>query len=225
MVTSPRRSPARPKARRRYASPRRAEQAAQTRALVLAAAGQLFSVRGWAGTGMRDVADAAGVAVETVYANFGSKADLLLAALDVAIVGDDQPIPVAQRPEFATLGRGALPQRARAAARLVREINERTCGIRQALREAAAGDAKSGVAERLTEGEERRRLNVEQGLRLVAGRSVSDTERDGIWAVLSMEVYRLLVEESGWSVERYEEWLADAIVRLLGSAGGSRRES
>lgn len=168
---------------------------------------------------MRDVAGAAGVAVETVYANFGSKADVLLAALDVAIVGDDLPIPVAERPEFAALGRGGLAERARAAARLVREINERTCGIQTALREAAAGDPESGLSKRLGEGEERRRFNVEQGLQLVAGRSVSDTERDGMWAVLSMEVYRLLVGQSGWSASRYEEWLAEAIVRLLGHGG------
>jgi AcrR family transcriptional regulator len=189
------------------------------------AAGRLFAERGWAGTGMRDVARAAGVAVETVYSSFGSKADLLLAALDVAIVGDDLPIPVAERPEFAALGRGVRAERARAAARLVREIYERTCGIRKALREGAAGDAEAGLSDRLTEGEERRRINVEQGLQLVAGRSVSDTERDGIWAVLSMEVYRLLVEQSGWSASRYEEWLAETIVRLLGPGEGSGRES
>ena len=80
--------------RRRYESPRRVEHAAQTRAAVLEAATALFGENGWAGTGMRDVARAAGVAVETVYANFGSKAELLLAALDVAVVGDTQPIPL-----------------------------------------------------------------------------------------------------------------------------------
>jgi AcrR family transcriptional regulator len=169
---------------------------------------------------MRDVARAAEVAVETVYSNFGAKSDLLLAALDVAIVGDDLPIPVADRPAFAVLGRGARRERARAAAQLVREINERTCGIQQALREGAASDPASGLSERLTEGEERRRINVEQGLQLVAGRPVSDTERDGIWSVLSMEVYRLLVHQSGWSASRYEEWLAETIVRLLESGKG-----
>jgi hypothetical protein len=92
------------------------------------------------------------------------------------------------------------------------------------LREGAADDAEAGLSDRLTDGEERRRINVEQGLQLVAGRSVSDTERDGIWAVLSMEVYLLLVGQSGWSASRYEEWLAEAILRLLGSGEGSSRE-
>ena len=60
---------------------------------------------------MRDVARAAGVSVETVYASFRSKGDLLMAALDVAVVGDAGPVPLDQRPEFAALGSGTLRQR------------------------------------------------------------------------------------------------------------------
>lgn len=206
--------------RRRYESPRRLQNAAQTRSAVLEAAIRLFGDHGWAGTGMRDVAGAAGVSVETVYSNFGSKTDLLLAALDVAVVGDTEPTPLRERPEFAALGRGRLSQRTHAAARLVREINERTSGIGRALREAAAGDAE--LSERLTQAEERRRLNVDQGAQLIAGRPVSDTERDGLWAVLSMEVYQLLVNRAGWSPARYEEWLAETIGRLLRSGGKER---
>ena len=110
-----------------------------------------------------------------------------------------------------------MAARARAAARLVREINERTYGIGKALREAAAGDAE--LAKRLAEGEERRRLDVDEGAQLVAGRPISDTERDGLWAVLSMEVYQLLVDRAGWTATRYEEWLAETIVRLLRPKG------
>lgn len=198
---------------RSYRSTRRAEQAAQTRAAVLAAARELFGDNGWAATGVRDVARAAGVAVETVYANFGSKVDLLQAALDAAIVDDTEPVALSDRPEFAALGQGSAVERARAAALLVREINERTHGIGRALREAAAGDPE--LAKRLTEGERRRRVDVERGARLVAGRTVTQTERDGLWAVLSMEVYGLLVNQAGWKAKRYEDWVAGTIVRLL----------
>jgi len=59
--------------RRRYSSPLRAAQAGQTRLAIIAAASRLFAEKGWSGTGMRDVARAAQVSVETVYANFGSK--------------------------------------------------------------------------------------------------------------------------------------------------------
>ena len=198
---------------RRYDSPRREQHAAQTRAAVLDAATHLFAERGWSGTGMRDIARTAGVSVETVYANFGSKPDLLLAAIDVAVVGDTEAIPLGARPEFVRLGQGSPAERARAAARLVREIHERTYGIGKALREGASGD--TDLAKRLAEGEARRRVNVEQGAQLVAGRSIGETERDGVWAVLGMEVYQLLVERAGWSAARYEEWLADTIGRLL----------
>ena len=170
---------------------------------------------------MRDVARAAGVAVETVYSTFGSKSELLLAAIDVAVVGDIEPIPLRERPEFAALGRGPLSERVAAAARLVRQIHERTSGIGRALREAAAGDTE--LAKRLAEGEERRRLNVEQGARLIAGKPVSDTMRDGVWAVMGMEVYQLLVVRAGWSPARYEDWLADTIGRLLRPVGKEKR--
>jgi len=198
---------------RRYSSKRREQQAAETREAVLAAAAELFGERGWAGTGMRDVARSAGVAVETVYANFRSKSDLLLAAVDVGVVGDDAPVALADRPEFAALAVGDRAHRAAAAGRLMVGIQRRIAGVHHALREAAASDAT--LAERLRDNEERRRVSVEQGLALVAGRPVTDRERDGFWAVLSMEVYRLLTDQAGWTDDQYEAWVADLVLRLL----------
>jgi AcrR family transcriptional regulator len=199
--------------KRRYESPRRLQHAAQTRAAIVAAAHRLFGERGWAGTGMRDVATTAGVAVETVYANFGSKVELLLAALDVAVVGDSEPVPLGERPEFAALGRGSRRERAGAAASLLRQIHARTGGIGKALREGAAGDPELDA--RVDDLEARRRVNVADGARLIAQRTLSDTECDGLWAVTSMEVYQLLVERNGWAHEQYETWLAETILRLL----------
>jgi AcrR family transcriptional regulator len=59
---------------RAYRSPRREQQAAETRSMVASAAARMFGERGWAATGMREVARAAGVSVETVYASFGPRA-------------------------------------------------------------------------------------------------------------------------------------------------------
>lgn len=202
--------------RRTYRSARRQEQAAQTRALVLAAAASRFAASGWAGTGMRDVARDAGVAVETVYASFGSKPDLLRAALQQAVVGDSQPVPLAGRPEFAVLGEGGLARRAAAAASLLTQIHLRTADLQIALREAAAADA--GLAGQLREDEERRRLDVQQGATLVARRPVSDQERDGLWAIVGPDVFRSLTALSGWTAVQYQDWLADLLVRLLGPA-------
>jgi AcrR family transcriptional regulator len=200
-------------ARRAYRSPRRLQQAAETRAAVVDAALLLFADRGWAATGMRDIAREAGVSVETVYANFPAKTDLLMAALDVAVVGDAEPVSLSQRPEFTVLGRGNRKQRARAAAHLVTTIHQRTAGVNLALREAAASDDEA--ARRVRESEQRRRLNVEEGITLVAGRAPTAEECDGLWAVMDVEVYRLLTDLRGWTTEKYEEWLAGVIDRLL----------
>jgi AcrR family transcriptional regulator len=200
-------------ARRAYRSPRREQQAAETRAMVVAAAARLFGERGWAATGMREIARAAGVSVETVYASFRSKTELLMAAIDVAVVGDVEPVPLDQRPEFAALGSGTRQQRARATARLVTGINQRTAGVILALREGAASDTE--LARQMREREQRRRINVQQGAALIAGRAVTPEEADGLWAVLAVEVYQLLTELRGWTVQQYEDWLAGVINRLL----------
>lgn len=73
-----------PKERRPYRSRLRAQQAAQTRSAVTEAARAVFAEHGWAGTGVRAVADAAGVSEATVYATHGSKAGLALALVDAA---------------------------------------------------------------------------------------------------------------------------------------------
>jgi AcrR family transcriptional regulator len=200
-------------ARRAYRSPRRQQQAVETRTLVLAAATRLFADRGWAATGMRDVAREAGVSVETVYAGFRSKSDLLMAAIDVAVVGDTEPVPLSQRAEFAALGRGTRQERIRVAARLMTEIHRRTAGVNVALREAAASDPE--LDRQMREREENRRSNIEEGMSLVTERQVSPEQCDALWAVLDVGNFRLLTELRGWTPEQYETWLADVIDRLL----------
>ena len=85
---------------RRYHAPQRAQAAAQTRARIRAAASTLFVEQGYVATTVRDIARVAGVGERTVYAAFPSKADLFRHVLDVATVGDEQPVAVANRPEI-----------------------------------------------------------------------------------------------------------------------------
>lgn len=205
--------PPSPTSRRRYDSPLRAQQAAETKARIIAAATELFTTRGWAGTGMRDVARQAGVAVETLYSHHPSKRALLDAVVDQAAVGDDAPVAVAERPEFLALGRGRRPARIAAAARVVREINERTIPFARLLREAATTDPE--IATVLHDTRERQRLDVAAGVGLVLGRPPTDDERDGVWAIVSPEVFLLLVHESGWSLDQYEAWMASTLTQVL----------
>lgn len=203
--------------RRPYRSPRRRQQAAETRALVLAAATSLFAERGWSATGMRDIAKESGVAVETVYANFGSKTDLLLTAIDVGVVGDTEPVPLSLRPEFAALGVGSFADRIGAAARLLTGINRRSWGLRRALNEAAGSEPE--LASKLHELERRRRDNISQGVEMVLGWPVENDVLDGLWAVMGADVFYLLTQIEERTVEDYERWLTTTISRLLDRDG------
>jgi AcrR family transcriptional regulator len=180
---------------------------------VLAAAATLFATRGWSATGMRDVAREAGVSVETVYSNFRGKTELLMAAIDVGVVGDAAPVPLAQRPEFADLSVGSFTERVASAARLITGINRRICGLRRALGEAAASEP--ALAAKLVEAENRRRINTRQGFESITGRAAGDDELDGLWAITGVDVFHLLTEMAGWSVARYEKWMADMLGTLL----------
>src|SRR5262245_39942631 len=161
---------------------------------------------------MRDVATEADVSTETVYAHFSSKRGLLRAVMDIAVMGDDQEVALADRPEFAAMGHGRRADRLRATARLLGGIQQRTGGLAKVLREAAAGDEE--LADLLREVRERQRLDVGAAGELLIGRPPTAAERDGIWAIVSPEVYLLLIEESGWTVAQYEAWIIDVLERV-----------
>ena len=201
---------------RRYESPMRARRAQETRAAVMAAAAGLFTANGWTGTGMRDVAKAAGVATETVYSHFSSKRVLLQAVLDVAVVGDDAQIAVADRDEFAALSRGPRSERLAGAAALIRGINERTAAYAGVIREAASGDEQ--ISEVLATTRARQRRDVEAGLTLLLDRAPTTVEADEVWALMSPELYLLLVDTAGWTPDAYEAWMATLLERTLPSA-------
>jgi len=198
---------------RRYRSELRGQQAQQTRRAVVEAAHALFVANGWAATGMREVASTAGVALETVYAHFSSKRGLLRAVTDMAAVGDDAPVPMAQRPEFLAIGQGRRAARVGAAARLVTAVQLRTAAVAKLLREAAPADDE--IAEMLHSTREHQRDDVAAALQLILGRPSTPAERDGVWAVVSPEVYLLLVETSGWTTEQYEAWVATTLDAVI----------
>jgi AcrR family transcriptional regulator len=198
--------------RRTYDATRRRAMAEDTRAAVFAAAAELFATRGWA-TGMRDIAKAAGVSVETVYATAGSKSDLLLRVIDIGIVGDDDEVPLSERPQFLALGRGSRAERIAAASRLITESNQRIAALNRTFAHAAAGDPD--LAERWRENAEVQRGQYALGIRMVLGHRPRRDLVDGVWALGSADVYLQLTGVAGWSPEKYRRWLAERIGQLL----------
>ena len=188
-------------------------QAAQTRAAILDAAARLFGEFGWADTSMRRIAKAAGVSMETVYAGFGSKGDLLAAVMDVSVVGDDLPIPLAQRDVALVLGTGTRDERVAKAAGLSAAISSRTCALVQALTQGSATDGS--LAQRLAALDEGRRGDIADYFEQVASRPATRLELDEVWLLTSAEVFHLLVHRSGWLPEQHEHWLADNLLRLV----------
>ena len=199
--------------RRPYRSRLREQRTAETREAVVEAARDLFMENGWAATGMREVAAAAGVALETVYSHFSSKRGVLRAVADIAVVGDDALVALAERPEFRAIGEGRRPARIRATANLVTSVQLRTAAVAKLLRRAASDDQE--IAEMLESTRERQRRDVATALELVIGRAPTPPERDGIWAILSPEVYLLLVEESRWTPEQYKAWVTETLERVI----------
>lgn len=203
--------------KRVYRSPLREEQARRTRAAVLDAAGRCFLDRGYAATTMRDIADAAGVSVQTVFGQ-GSKAALLLGCVDRAVVGDDDAVALAAREPFARFL--DAPDRAGKLAAfgdLARRYIPQSSPMGVVFAAAAAGDPE--IAEAWAEYERRRRADTRV---LVASlepwlREGLDVEAatDILWGAFSDFTIEALMRRRGWTLDRYADFLVDAVERLL----------
>jgi AcrR family transcriptional regulator len=202
--------------RRKYNSTRRRQNAEQTRREILDAARTQFLQNGWHGAGMREIAREAGVSVETVYSNFPSKAAIFKEVLNVLVVGDDQPIPLAERAEFRAVSDGPLPERIRAVARIHTESQQRVARLRMVLREAARTDDELADIERVVLAEEREqaRLTLQKLLP-----SPSDIDIEGMQALYSSDLYILLIDIRGWTREQYISWISDLSLAAFNAKG------
>jgi AcrR family transcriptional regulator len=208
------------KPRRAYDSPRRRQQAAATRGAVLEAARVLFIQRGYVATTIDGIAAQAGVSPETIYATFKNKRSVLSALLDVAIAGDDTPVPILERPWVQELREQADSQhRLRLLAHNGRLILERTAPIYEVLRGAAAADPE--IASLWEQAKAQRLAGQRALLGILTERAPlrhdlpATTAADIFFAIGSPETYRLLVVDRGWPVHQFERWYADTLARLL----------
>ena len=180
----------------------------------------LFLEHGYAATTMKMVAAEARVSTQSVYQVFGNKPGLVKALFDVAIVGDDQPIPMMER-EFVQ-GNMAEPDPRKKlisyGAHLA-EIGPRVQPISLIVRDAAAADATAGEVwqqmqeERLT-GMTHFARHLRSGKYLRAG--VSEAEaRDVLWTHNSTELWDLLVNQRRWTAKRYGQWIGNQLIAAL----------
>lgn len=201
-----------------YVSPLREAQAAQTRSRVLDAAATVFSESGYAGASLAVIAKAAGVSVETVKQN-GPKAALLLAAFDQAFSGAEGQGPLHDRAEVAALAEAPADGLVGALVAFVCDANARVAALWPRLLEGAASDAS--VAERVDALQRNRRSDMAAAIALLREHGLCRSAHgdDELAAALSFlispEGYTQLVEESGWTPERYRSWTARAIGDLI----------
>ncbi|BCJ41798.1 DNA-binding protein [Actinoplanes ianthinogenes] len=202
--------------RRRYRSPVREEAARRTRQAIVRAAGELFVSQGYARASLTAVAEEAGVARPTVTASFGSKAALLKQVLDEALAGDDEPVPVAQRPWFRPVFEARDPGAVLDAyAAVCVLIGGRAARLFETVRRAAddSEEAAQLWETLLTNRRFGARMVVEHAAGLGEPAPGRDLEAaiDSVWVYNDPALYGALVHRCGWSEEALQAWLATAM--------------
>ncbi len=197
---------------RTYHSTVRAEAARLTRRRIVGAARELFEGRGYAGTTIDAVAEAAGVSRRTVFLSVGSKAELLKTAWDWAVVGDDEPVPMAERPHVLAMQQVTDPAvLVRLWADQVLGVADRLAPLEVVLNRAVDADAEVAAL--------RARIDVERqgGARMFVTHLASvgglrddlDVEQgaDMCWILMNPLLQARLRSERGWSRAAVEDWL------------------
>lgn len=210
----------RPSPRRRYRSERRERQARQTRERILRAAGAEFERRGYAATRVRAVAAAAAVSVPTVELAFGTKSQLLRAAISFAIRGDAEPTPMLSR-SWARRAREAqtVEEFLAIVGPVLAEGERRSAGLIVAALEAAILDeSMSALADQLRD----QRAETAAWLvdNLIARASIRPglprrQAIDTVWLLMDPHGFLVLTRHRGWTAGQFETWFTDSVRRLV----------
>ena len=203
--------------RRSYNSERRRAGADRTRAAVLTACRELLFRDGFQATTVRAVAELAGVSAITIYKVFGGKPGMVKALWDITLAGDDEPVPMADRPQIQEVLRATeTDPKLRLYAAYVRGIHERITPLFTLLTHAG-----TEVAEVLETAERERLTGVTAFIAHLdeIGALGPDADRayltDSLWALAGPQLYTQLTAGRGWSADTYEEWLATTLAATL----------
>ncbi|GAA3666531.1 TetR/AcrR family transcriptional regulator [Nonomuraea antimicrobica] len=199
---------------------KRALKARETRAKILKAAGELFVRDGYGATNLQDVAELAGVAVQTIYFVFGNKRTLLKELVDVTVAGDDEPVATMERDWFKeAMAARTAAEHLRAHVRGTRAVLARVAPIAKVLDTAVAMDPEVAALwprdtdpRHVVQSAAAGSLMAKPGARQDVSPEVA---ADVLYGLLSPELYLLLVRERGWSQERFEEWACRTLAAQL----------
>jgi AcrR family transcriptional regulator len=201
--------PRRPQARTRLA-----------RGAVIDAARALFLERGYGSTTIEAISEHADVPTATVYRLFSSKHGILKSLLDVSIVGDEEHVAMADRPQVRSLMQHPNPREQLAGfVSVAVRVNERVAPIYRILVSAAGTDTEAAdLLDELTRQRQEGQRTIARSLARAGALRPELRERDAadvIHALLSPEVYRLLVIDRTWKADRYERWVANVLEEQL----------
>jgi len=207
--------------KRPYDARRRRERAEEerraTRQRVAEAARNLFLARGYVATTMGDIAQEAGVALQSVYNVGQSKADLLHLVTDLAVSGDEQEVMLLDRPDFAAISvESSAERQVQMIAALIAATMERLAPVWVAYREAAAVDARA--AANLIAAHRRRHDTFAGMIRMLPEERLREPPEESTataWAIGSIDVFLLLRSVLEWDPARYSEWLRRTLVNQL----------
>jgi len=197
----------------------RQAQIAQTEQRIVAAATGLFLADGYVTTTLEAVAKRAQVGARTVYLRFGTKAALFKRVVDVAIVGDAEPVDVLGRDWMqAALTAPTAAERLAASAAAARQIMERTGPLFAVAQQAAA--VEPFIAEQWQQGREQTRYAHEVFWTRMAEDGLLDPRLDLGWLIdtstilAAAETYLLITRLMGWDLDTYQDWLVITSTRL-----------
>jgi AcrR family transcriptional regulator len=206
------------KTRRPYDSSRRQQQARQRRAAILEVAWRLFRADGYAGTTIASIAAEAGVSVETIYKTFGSKPRVLAAVADAALAGPDAAPTMRRSDEMGA--RETDPYTiVESWATFACEVTPRLAPVVLLIQSAATASSELTEllarldAERLDRMGHQARFLKRRGY-LRAGVTLKEA-RDAMWAYTDPGMYELLVLRQKWPLDRFGEFLANALTAAL----------
>jgi AcrR family transcriptional regulator len=197
----------------------RQAQIAQTEQRIVTAATELFLADGYVATTLEAVAKRAQVGARTVYLRFGTKAALFKRVVDVAIVGDAEPVDVLGRDWMqAALTAPTAAERIAASAAAGRQIMERTGALFAVAQQAAAVEPL--IAEQWQQGREQSRYAQAVFWTRMADDGLLDPALDLEWLIdtsailAAAETYLLITRITGWDLDTYQDWLVTTGVRL-----------